>query len=488
LERVVRAVDGVDRAVVNFAAARMNVEHHAHVGDAELGAAVLRAGFQVRSNEPAPRRVWWRSLRVVSLMSSAALFAAALAGSWQDDSTGVGWIAVFAAAIVAGGWPIFRSAVVGLRALHLDMNVLMAAATLGAAVLGAWAEAASIVLLFSLGNLLQIHAVARTRDAVSSLGMLTPDTVHLLVDGSSVATPVAQVDVGAHILVRPGERIAVDGVVVEGVTTVDEAPITGESTPVEKAVGDSVLSGSLNGAGAVTVEVQRSAADSTLQQVVRMVEQAQATKAPSELFVDRFSRVYTPLVTLAAVVLAVVPSLVTDDWMTWTYRALALLIIACPCSLVISTPVTVVSGIGAASRRGILIKGGEALEAAGKMRALAIDKTGTLTEGRPTLATTTLLGRADAEAVLRIAGALERRSRSRETACGSFERGGRAELNEGCRSRPAHETARSNKEPEAGAEQERPRAGGAHTLKTRRQADARERRGDEPGGEVMQAA
>ena len=201
-----------------------------------------------------------------------------------------------------------------------------------------------------------------------------------------------------------------DGRVVEGSSAVDEAPVTGESVPVEKGAGDAVYSGSLNGQGGLLVEASRRAGDSTLQRIARLVEEAQAKKAPAEQFVDRFSRVYTPVVVAAAVVVAVVPPLLGGGFGEWFYRALALLIIACPCALVISTPVTVVSGIGAASRRGILVKGGAALEAAGRLKALAFDKTGTLTEGRPILSRTVALnGKGEAE-VLALAASLERRS------------------------------------------------------------------------------
>jgi Zn2+/Cd2+-exporting ATPase len=222
--------------------------------------------------------------------------------------------------------------------------------------------------------------------------------------------PADEVGVGETVVVRPGERLAVDGVVVEGASTVNEAPVTGESVPVEKGEGEAVYSGSLNGSGGLLVRATKRAGDSTLQRIARLVEEAQAKKAPAEQFVDRFSRVYTPIVVVAAVALAVVPPLLGGGFGEWFYRALALLIIACPCALVISTPVTVVSGIGAASRRGILIKGGAALEAAGRLKALAFDKTGTLTEGRPVVSSAVAMnGKGEAE-VLRLAAALERRS------------------------------------------------------------------------------
>ncbi|MBD0354276.1 MAG: cadmium-translocating P-type ATPase [Rubrobacteraceae bacterium] len=286
----------------------------------------------------------------------------------------------------------------------------MSAATIGAVGIGEWAEAASVVVLFAAGNALQVYAIDRTRGAVRALARLAPDEVLVRRGDSERLVGAGEVAVGEIVIVRPGERLALDGEVVEGRTTVDESPVTGESTPVEKGPGDPVYSGSLNGGGGVLVRVLRGASDSTLQRIARLVEEAQATKAPAEQFVDRFSRLYTPIVVAAAVVLAVVPPLLGGEFGTWFYRALALLIIACPCALVISTPVTVVSGIGAASRRGILVKGGAALEAAGRLKALAFDKTGTLTEGRPVVSRVVPLnGRGETD-VLRLAAALERRS------------------------------------------------------------------------------
>jgi Zn2+/Cd2+-exporting ATPase len=297
-----------------------------------------------------------------------------------------------------------------VRARHLDMNVLMSVATIGAVGIGQWAEAASVVVLFAAGNALQVYAIDRTRGAVRALAGLAPEKVLVRRSGSERLVGADEVAIGETVVVRPGERLAVDGEVIEGRTTVDESPVTGESTPVEKGAGDAVYSGSLNGSGGLIVRALRAAGDSTLQRITRLVEEAQATKAPAEQFVDRFSRVYTPVVVAVAVVLAVVPPLLGASFGEWFYRALALLIIACPCALVISTPVTVVSGIGAASRRGILIKGGAALEAAGRLKALAFDKTGTLTEGRPVLSRTVALDGHGEEEALLLAAALERRS------------------------------------------------------------------------------
>jgi Cd2+/Zn2+-exporting ATPase len=409
VEKRVSALPGVARATVNFAAGRLDAEHDPVLSREVLEEAVRSAGYGVAKTEETERTPFWRTPRVLLTAVSAMLFLVGLVFSVAGVPE-IARVVVYLSAIVVGGLPIFRAAVAGLRARHLDMNVLMSAATVGAVGIGEWAEAASVVVLFAAGNALQVYAIDRTRGAVRALVRLTPNEVLVRRDGSEVVVPADEVGVGDTVVVRPGERLAVDGTVVEGSSAVDEAPVTGESVPVEKGVGDGVYSGSLNGQGGMLVEATRRAGDSTLQRIVRLVEEAQATKAPAEQFVDRFSRVYTPLVVAAAIVLAVVPPLLGGGFGEWFYRALALLIIACPCALVISTPVTVVSGIGAASRRGILVKGGAALEAAGRLRALAFDKTGTLTEGRPVVSRVVPLnGKGEAE-VLALAAALERRS------------------------------------------------------------------------------
>jgi Cd2+/Zn2+-exporting ATPase len=409
VEKRVSQLPGVQRAVVNFAAGRLDAEHDPGLAQEEIAKAVRDAGYGVSKTEEAQRTPFWRTRRALSVFASALLFALGLALGLAGAPE-VARVGAYLAAIVVGGLPIFRAALAGVRARHLDMNVLMSAATIGGAAIGEWAEAASVVMLFAAGNALQVYAIDRTRGAVRALAGLAPGEVLVQRDGAERLVGADEVAVGETLVVRPGERLAVDGEVIEGRTTVDESPVTGESTPVEKGPGDAVYSGSLNGGGGLLVRALREASDSTLQRIARLVEEAQATKAPAEQFVDRFSRVYTPVVVAVAVVLAVVPPLLGASFGEWFYRALALLIIACPCALVISTPVTVVSGIGAASRRGILVKGGAALEAAGRLKALAFDKTGTLTEGRPVLRRAVALDGCGEEEALGLAAALERRS------------------------------------------------------------------------------
>jgi Cd2+/Zn2+-exporting ATPase len=409
VEKRVAVLPGMHRAVVNFATGRLDAEHDPKLSLEEIEKAVRDAGYGVGRAEEVGRTPFWRTPRTLSVFASALIFVLGLALSLLSASE-VAQVGAYVAAIVAGGLPIFRAALAGLRVRHLDMNVLMSAAVVGAVGIGEWAEAASVVVLFAAGNALQVYAIDRTRGAVRALVRLAPDEVLVRRGNSEVVVPADEVSVGEVVIVTPGERLAVDGEVVEGASVVDESPVTGESLPVEKGPGDVVFSGTLNGSGGLQVKATRRAGDSTLQKIVRLVEEAQAKKAPAEQFVDRFSRVYTPLVVAVAVAVAAVPPLLGAEFGTWFYRALALLIIACPCSLVISTPVTVVSGIGAASRRGILVKGGAALEAAGRLKALLFDKTGTLTEGRPVVARIVALGEFDEAEAVRLAAALERRS------------------------------------------------------------------------------
>src|SRR5215213_6236416 len=409
VERRVSALPGVARATVTFAAGRLDAEPDPGLSLDELEGAVRAAGYGVAKSEEVERTPFWRTPRAISVFASALLFAVGLTLS-VGSAPELARVVAYLAAIAVGGLPIFRAALAGLRTRHMDMNVLMSAATIGAVGIGEWAEAAFVVVLFAAGNALQVYAIDRTRGAVRALARLAPDEVLVRRGDSERVVGAGEVAVGETVNVRPGERLALDGEVIEGRTTVDESPVTGESTPVEKGPGDAVYSGSLNGGGGVVVRVLREASDSTLQRIARLVEEAQATKAPAEQFVERFSRLYTPIVVAVAVILAVVPPVLGGEFGTWFYRALALLIIACPCALVISTPVTVVSGIGAASRRGILVKGGAALEAAGRLKALAFDKTGTLTEGRPVVSRVVPLDGRDEAEVLQLAAALERRS------------------------------------------------------------------------------
>lgn len=303
-----------------------------------------------------------------------------------------------------------------LRSRALDINVLMVIAVAGAIILDDWFEAAAVVWLFGVAQWLESRSLARARGAVRRLMTLAPSMASVRRDGREREIPVEQVRIGEVVIVRPGGRLPVDGRVVGGNSSVDQSPVTGESWPAEKSIGDSVFAGTINGAGALDIETTREVTDTTLARIVTLVEQAQAQRAPIQTWVDRFARRYTPAVVLLAIAVAVLPPLVFGattagyDFATWTYRALALLVVACPCALVISTPVSIVSALTAAARAGVLIKGGAHLERLGLVTCVAFDKTGTLTKGRIVVADVRAIDGVSTVGVLAAAAALEQRS------------------------------------------------------------------------------
>ena len=278
-----------------------------------------------------------------------------------------------------------RAALAAFNGTPFSIEMLMSVATAGALAIHAAEEAAIVVLLFTVGEMLEVVAAGRARAGIKALAALVPKTARLVeADGSIREVPAASLAIGQVVVVRPGDRVPADGVVTDGSSSLDESPITGESVPKPKEVGDLVYAGSVNADGALQVRVTRTAADNTVARILHLVEEAQASKSPTARFIDRFSAVYTPIAFAFAAAVAVLPPLLLGaDWGTWVYRGLALLLIACPCALVLSTPAAIASGLAAGARRGLLVKGGAALEVIGRVRTVAFDKTGTLTAGRP---------------------------------------------------------------------------------------------------------
>ena len=321
-------------------------------------------------------------------------------------------IALFLAAILLGVWQVAPKAWSSARRLSPDMNLLMVVAVTGAVGLGEYFEAATVAFFFALSLYLESWSVGRARNAVSALLDLAPPTVRLVAeDGSEKDVPAASVTVGSRFVLRGGDRVPLDGEVVEGVGAINQAPITGESALVSKEVGDPVYAGSINGDGTLIVRATKPASDTVLARIIRMVGEAHSRRAEVEQWVTRFARVYTPAVMALAILIAVVPPLAAGgDWATWFYRALVLLVIACPCALVISTPVSIVAALASSARNGVLIKGGAYVEAPGRIGALALDKTGTITEGEPEVARVHPLNGTDARDLLATAAALEARS------------------------------------------------------------------------------
>ena len=348
-----------------------------------------------------------REYMLLALSGLCAVGAEVVAWTTSQE-TSIPVIALAAIAMATGGIKTLRKGLVAARTLTLNINLLMLIAVIGAMTIQQWPEAAMVTFLFACAEVIEAKSVDRARDAIRSLMVLAPDSTRTKRDGQWVEVETASIEPGASVQVRPGERVPLDGTITAGKTSIDQAPITGESIPVDKTVGDKVYAGSINQHGMIEVDVTAGAGDSTLARIARTIREAQAQQAPTERFVDRFARWYTPIVVLLAIGIVLVPWLALGEPVRpWLYKALVLLVIACPCALVISTPVTVVSGLAAAAKRGLLVKGGVHLEQARHLRVIAVDKTGTLTEGHPKLTDVVVLGSLSRDEVLARAAGLE---------------------------------------------------------------------------------
>jgi Cd2+/Zn2+-exporting ATPase len=419
VERVVGQLPGVNSAVVSFGAATLTVATagtDSSLPDQEraITRAVDRAGYTALPRTGGRRafqveRPWWKNRKLAPTAVALVLWLLAVAAQFGRGLDPLA-ITLYLGAILIGGFPIGAVALASLRVLRLDMNVLMSISVIGAVALGEWSEAGLVVVLFSIGTSLQGLTFERTRRAIRSLFDAAPAEARVLRDGVEVTVAVETLIPGDRIVVRPGERIPADGEIEGGQSAIVQAAITGESAPVHKANGDPVFAGTINGSGALTVRVTKRATETVLAGIVHLVEEAQASKAPSQQLVDRFSAIYTPAVVVLAALLAGGGYLFTNAGSSWLYRGLVLLVIACPCALVISTPVSIVSAIGAATRNGILVKGGAALEDMARITTLAMDKTGTLTLGRPVVTDVVPFDGHEHDNLLAVAAATERSS------------------------------------------------------------------------------
>ena len=411
LERRLKGLTGLEALDADVVGQRLRVQYDAaKLTTSRIAEAVAQTGMRawLEHEEPRPAQsAVWRERLVIA---SGAFLGAGLALQFSGTATAV-WLPFNLVAIFLAGTQTARRAWASLRAGHLDIHVLMMVAVAGAIALGDWAEGASVVFLFALAQVLESRAMERARGAIRSLMDLAPAEALVRTDGVDRTVAIDAVRIDDVVIVRPGEKIPLDGRVAVGESHVNQAPITGESVPVYKGPGDEVFAGAINGRGVLDVRVTRLRGDSTLARIIHMVERAQAQRAPSQTFVDRFARVYTPIVLILAVGIAIVPPLLFGaTWSSWIYRSLVLLVISCPCALVISTPVSIVSALAAAARKGVLIKGGARLERLAAVRCIAFDKTGTLTRGRLRVTDVVPLNGAGPGEILALAASLESRS------------------------------------------------------------------------------
>ncbi|KJE26810.1 copper-translocating P-type ATPase [Geobacillus kaustophilus] len=407
-ERNVKALPGVKEAKVNFGAAKLTVWGEATIEQLEQAGAFEQLTIREERERPARREPFWKRKENRNVFASVALLLFGVAADAADR--GMLAVVMYLAAIVIGGYSLFWTGLRNLVRWQFDMKTLMTIAILGAAAIGEWQEGAVVVILFSVSEALERYSMENARRSIASLMEMAPAEAIVRRGAEEMTVPVEDVRVGEVMIVKPGGKIALDGIVISGASTVNEAAITGESLPVGKTVGDPVFAGTLNGEGFLEVEVTKRADETTLAKMIDLVEEVQAERAPSQAFVDRFARYYTPFIIVAALLVAIAPPLmIGGDWLDWLYRGLAVLVIGCPCALVISTPVAIVTAIGNAARRGVLIKGGIHLEQIGRLRAVAFDKTGTLTKGEPAV-TDIVVYEGSREQLLTIAAAIENRS------------------------------------------------------------------------------
>lgn len=383
IENHLNTLSAVSEATIHFASGKLKIEHC--LNEADLFLEIEKLGYKASLlNQPVTHEKTkkWASDSIGLLISS--IFIAIGFGLTFTKSPEIISTLLYVTVIAICGYKPLRSAFYAVKSKSLDMNVLMSVAAIGAMLIGEWSEGATVVWLFAIGSYLQSRSIEKTRQSISGLMNLAPPEAWVEENGQLIKKDVSSIQINDIIVIKPGDKVPLDGVVLFGESSINQAPITGESIPVDKHAGDTVYAGTMNEHGTLHVEVTKLVADTTIAKIIHLIEEAQEKKAPTEAFVDKFASIYTPIVFVAALVIMIIPPILGfSDKAEWFYKGLELLVVACPCALVISTPVAIVSAIGNAARNGVLIKGGTFLEAAGKIDAIAFDKTGTLTEGKP---------------------------------------------------------------------------------------------------------
>ncbi|ETT84596.1 MULTISPECIES: heavy metal translocating P-type ATPase [Bacillus] len=420
-ENNVKQLPGVEDAKVNFGASKIAVYGNTTIEELEKAGAfenlkvtpeksARQASQEVKEDTKEDKMPFYK--KHSTLLYASLLIAFGYLSSYVNGEENIVTTLLFLASMFIGGLSLFKVGLQNLLRFEFDMKTLMTVAVIGGAIIGEWAEVAIVVILFAISEALERFSMDRARQSIRSLMDIAPKEALVRRNGQEIMIHVDDIAVGDIMIVKPGQKIAMDGVVVSGYSAVNQAAITGESVPVEKTVNDEVFAGTLNEEGLLEVKITKLVEDTTISKIIHLVEEAQGERAPSQAFVDKFAKYYTPIIMIIAALVAIVPPLFFDgSWETWVYQGLAVLVVGCPCALVISTPISIVSAIGNAAKKGVLVKGGVYLEEMGALKAIAFDKTGTLTKGVPAVTDYNVLNKQISEKeLLSIITALEYRS------------------------------------------------------------------------------
>ncbi|WMM33405.1 heavy metal translocating P-type ATPase [Shouchella clausii] len=413
-EKNVKGLPGVKDAKVNFGASKLTVYGEATTEELEEAGAFeqLKVTKEPSRRQPLQYKQvpFYKKHRAILLSFLLLVFGYVFQFKYGESN--IGTVGLFLTAILVGGFPLLKTGIRNVAQLEFDMKTLMTVAVIGGAIIGEWGEVAVVVILFAISEALERFSMDRARKSIQSLMDIAPNEALIKRNGQELTVHVGDIVVGDIMIVKPGQKIAMDGIVVRGHSSVNQAAITGESVPVEKAVDDEVFAGTLNEEGLLEIEVTKLVEDTTISKIIHLVEEAQGERAPAQAFVDKFAKYYTPIIMVVAALVAIIPPLVTGaNWSTWVYQGLAVLVVGCPCALVISTPISIVSAIGNAAKKGVLVKGGVYLEEMASLKAIAFDKTGTLTKGAPVVTDFALLNpQLDQRQLFAIVAALENRS------------------------------------------------------------------------------
>lgn len=409
-EKNIRDIQTVEDVQLNFGASKIAVVGQASIEQLEAAGAFdgikVYPANEKRKEEKIP---FWQKRENKNAMVALALLLFGYISSFTTGESSPTTISIFALSILIGGFDLFKVGLKNLTKLQFDMKTLMTVAIIGAAIIGEWGEGAVVVFLFAVSEALESYSMEKARQSIRSLMDIAPDTAIIKRGKNEFEVDVEDIQVGDIMVIKPGQKVAMDGEVLNGQSSINQAAITGESIPVYKQTGDEVFAGSLNEEGFLEARVTKRTEDTTIAKIIHLVEEAQAERAPSQQFVDQFAKYYTPAIMIIALFVTIIPPLFTGaDWSEWIYRGLAILVVGCPCALVISTPVAIVTAIGNAAKNGVLIKGGIHLEETGRLRVVAFDKTGTLTAGKPVVTNVVSLSDMSEKNLLAIASAIEK--------------------------------------------------------------------------------